>query len=433
MEVPLSEIQIGPRHRKAVTEIDRLAASIQEVGLLQPIVVTPEMRLVAGFRRIAAYRQLGRETIPAVVAANLDEALLLLKAERDENICRVEMTVEERLSMGEAIEPLERAAAAQRQEASTIAAGKASAAARLAASRRADLAQAVIDTGYAPPGSPFVVLPVNARKTFPNAKQDESKRALAIAAEAAGMTRPTYEKGQAVRAAAKADPVKFQPLVDEMNRTGKVDGVYKRLATIKAAEGIQAEPPPLPTGPFRVLVVDPPWRYDSRAEDPTHRAANPYPTMTVEELCKMPVAQLACDDAVLWLWVTNAFLPDVWRIVEAWGFKYKTMLTWAKDRMGTGDWLRGQTEHCLLCVRGKPTLTLTNQTTLLNGPLRAHSQKPDEFYAMVESLCPGSKVELFARQAREGWVSHGNECRAGELAAKAAKPEHDRAELAVAA
>ena len=77
--------------------------------------------------------------------------------------------------------------------------------------------------------------------------------------------------------------------------------------------------------------------------------------------------------------------------------------------MGTGDWLRGKTEHCLLCIKGKPTIRLTNQTTAIAGPLRKHSQKPDEFYAMVEAMCPGSKVEVFARQTREGWTAHGDE------------------------
>ncbi|MGA2513319.1 MAG: MT-A70 family methyltransferase, partial [Candidatus Limnocylindrales bacterium] len=91
------------------------------------------------------------------------------------------------------------------------------------------------------------------------------------------------------------------------------------------------------------------------------------------------------------------------------GFEPKTILTWAKDRMGTGDWLRGQTEHCLMCVRGHPTVTLTNQTTLLHGPMREHSRKPDEFFTLVESLCPGSKLELFAREARPGWAAWGAE------------------------
>jgi N6-adenosine-specific RNA methylase IME4 len=75
-----------------------------------------------------------------------------------------------------------------------------------------------------------------------------------------------------------------------------------------------------------------------------------------------------------------------------------------------GDWLRGQTEHCIMAVRGKPTVVLTNQTTLLHGPVRAHSQKPDEFYELVESLCPAPRYAyLFSREQREGWDMHGDE------------------------
>ena len=80
------------------------------------------------------------------------------------------------------------------------------------------------------------------------------------------------------------------------------------------------------------------------------------------------------------------------------------------NKLGTGDWLRGQTEQCLLAVRGNPIVELTNQTTLLHGPVRAHSQKPEEFYALVEHLCPAPRyAELFQRTSRPGWDGHGDE------------------------
>ena len=88
---------------------------------------------------------------------------------------------------------------------------------------------------------------------------------------------------------------------------------------------------------------------------------------------------------------------------------YAFQQEFTKDRMGTGDWLRGQTEHCLMAVRGKPTIKLTNQTTLIHGPMREHSRKPEEFYAMVEALCPGSKHELYQRASRKGWSGDGAE------------------------
>jgi N6-adenosine-specific RNA methylase IME4 len=95
---------------------------------------------------------------------------------------------------------------------------------------------------------------------------------------------------------------------------------------------------------------------------------------------------------------------------RAWGFRPKTVLTWLKNRIGTGDWLRGQTEHCLFAVRGKPTVQLTNQTTALQAPAGAHSAKPEAFYEMVEALCPAPRyAELFQRRARPRWDGHGDE------------------------
>lgn len=179
----------------------------------------------------------------------------------------------------------------------------------------------------------------------------------------------------------------------------------------QVAEQIRSEPKPFPDGPFRVFVADPPWQYASRVDDATHRARNPYPDMTVEAICGLRdyVVPRATDDAVLWLWTTNAFMRDAFTVLDAWGFEHKTILTWVKDQMGTGDWLRGQTEHCLMAIKGRPVVTLTNQTTVLAAPRSKHSAKPDEFYALVESLCPGSKLEMFARKKRDGWESWGAE------------------------
>jgi N6-adenosine-specific RNA methylase IME4 len=131
--------------------------------------------------------------------------------------------------------------------------------------------------------------------------------------------------------------------------------------------------------------------------------------MDIEEIKRLPVPSLAHTDCILWLWTTNAFMRQAFDCLDAWGFQNKTILTWTKDRLGLGDWLRGKTEHCLMAVRGKPLVTLANQTTHLAGPLREHSRKPEEFYALVESLCPGNKVELFSRQKREGWQTSGAE------------------------
>jgi N6-adenosine-specific RNA methylase IME4 len=222
----------------------------------------------------------------------------------------------------------------------------------------------------------------------------------------------TLQKIVAVVAAAEAEPERFGKLLADMDRTGRVNGVHRRLKIARQAELIRKEPPPLPgNGPYRVIVADPPWPYEERQEDPSKRGVSPYPTSSIAEICDTPVASIAHQDSILWLWVTNYYMRHGFEVLDAWGFRPKTILTWAKQHFGNGDWLRGQTEHCILAVRGKPIVTLTNQTTLLHAPKRAHSQKPVEFYDLVELLCPAPRhADLFSRYHHNSkWDCHGDE------------------------
>jgi N6-adenosine-specific RNA methylase IME4 len=234
-------------------------------------------------------------------------------------------------------------------------------------------------------------------------------------AKAVNVAPRTMQKAITVHEAAKTSPAvaamipKIQAGELSHDEALKVVKLEKKQAL---AEQLRSEPVPMPTGPYRVIVADPPWQYEKRAEDITHRGRNPYPDMSTDAICALPVHKLACDDAVLWLWTTNAFMRDAFRVLDAWGFEERTILTWVKNRMGTGDWLRGKSEHCILAIRGRPLVQLANQTTVLYAPLREHSRKPDEFFALVDALCPGSKVELFAREARPGWAAWGAETEA---------------------
>jgi N6-adenosine-specific RNA methylase IME4 len=225
-------------------------------------------------------------------------------------------------------------------------------------------------------------------------KPAESKRMHAAASV------PKEEREKVYEAAQKAKrPVAANALPKIARQKRKVERINE----------LRKQPLPQPSGRFNVIVIDPPWRYESRTEDITHRGRNPYPDMAINEIKALPVTDHAEDNCVLWLWTTNSFMREAFECLDAWGFQHKTILTWAKDRMGTGDWLRGKTEHCLLSVRGRPLVELTNQTTLLQAPLREHSRKPDEFYTMIEALCPGTRLEFFAREQRTGWQAWGAE------------------------
>jgi N6-adenosine-specific RNA methylase IME4/ParB-like chromosome segregation protein Spo0J len=368
-------VRIRARHRRAIGDLSDLKTSMATLGLLHPIVVNERRVLIAGERRLRAAQALGWRTVPIRVVRTIDDALQALRAERDENTCRRDFQPSEAVALARDLEPFERKEAEARHAQGVKAGGKARHGKSAGNSRTA--------------------------KREPVAKD---KIAAAV-----GVDRKTLAKAEAVVAAAEAEPEKYERLREQMDRTGNIHGAYKQLEKAKQAEAIRAEPPPLPTGPFRVIIADPPWQYDLRAADLSHRASLPYPEMSIAAICALPVQTIATEDAVLWLWTTNAHMRDSYAVLDAWGFESKTILTWGKQKIGVGNWLRGQTEHCHLAVRGKPIVQLTNQSTLLFADAGAHSAKPDAFYELVEALCPGSKVELFQRTSRPGITGHGDE------------------------
>ncbi|MGH7963321.1 MAG: MT-A70 family methyltransferase, partial [Candidatus Binatia bacterium] len=156
------------------------------------------------------------------------------------------------------------------------------------------------------------------------------------------------------------------------------------------ADKIKQEPPPLPRGPYRVIVVDPPWQYHNRADDDTHRAANPYPSLSLDEIRALPIGEMAEEDCILWLWTTNAHLPEAFGIVQAWGFEYKTLLTWVKDKMGLGDWLRGPPSRTRTLAGPVPRSILPPNETTFPTPLTRAAMMRRR--ASGSSRCPGSSV-----------------------------------------
>ncbi len=182
------------------------------------------------------------------------------------------------------------------------------------------------------------------------------------------------------------------------------DKILARKAAVEELEKRAENLPPLQSQ-FSTIVVDPPWSYEGEYDPQGHRGTPPYPVMTIEAIKALPIP--FANDCFLWLWTTNAHLHDAFHILEAWGFEPKSVLTWAKDSIGLGKNLRGQTEHCILAVRGKPKLKLTNQSTLIRAPGREHSRKPDEFYKLVDELCEGPKLDYFGREPRPGWHVQG--------------------------
>jgi hypothetical protein len=307
----IADIKIGTRLRKDLGNIPAFARSFNQVDILQPVVITPNNELVVGGRRLAALQHLGHEEIPVTVRDVHD----IVRAQLAENSERKNFLPTEICAVYRVLEAEERAKAKQRQ------------------GERRDKH----------PGN------------FPGSSHGQVRDKIGALA---GVSGKTVEKIVAVCQAAEEEPEKYAQLVTDMDRTGKVSGAHKRLKVMRQAEAILREPPPLPArGPYRVGTADPPWPFGA---DPYFRkGASPYPEMSIAEICALPVASIMHEDSIFLLWTTNRFLREAFQVLDAWGFEYRTTLTWAKDRHNAlGDWLWGQTEHCLVATRGKPTVVI---------------------------------------------------------------------------
>lgn len=171
---------------------------------------------------------------------------------------------------------------------------------------------------------------------------------------------------------------------------------------------------------FGTLLADPPWRFANRTGKmaPEHRRLSRYATMTLQDIMALPVQQLMLPKSHLYLWVPNALVLEGLKVMQSWGFTYKTNLIWYKvrkdggpDRRGVGFYFRNVTELVLFGTRG--TLRTLDpgrrQENMIVSRKREHSRKPDELYDIIEQCSLGPYLELFARQTRPGWAHWGNE------------------------
>lgn len=176
------------------------------------------------------------------------------------------------------------------------------------------------------------------------------------------------------------------------------------------AEKIEELATPLEAqGLFQTIVIDPPWDWGDEGDINQFGRAKPdYHTMPIEDIEKLPVAKIADDNCHLYLWVTNRSLPKAFRLIEAWGFRYITCLTWVKPSIGMGNYFRGDTEQVLFAVKGSQPLKRKDVGTHFEAPRgQGHSAKPDLFYDLVESCSYGPYIDIFGRKDRQGWSVWG--------------------------
>jgi hypothetical protein len=167
---------------------------------------------------------------------------------------------------------------------------------------------------------------------------------------------------------------------------------------------------------FNIIYADPAWSYQDKSC--SGNASDQYQTMSIEDICNLPVKDIADKDCVLFLWATYPLLPEALKVIEAWGFKYKSIaFQWVKLNKkngkpfyGLGRWTRGNTEPCLIATKGKPSRVSYSVFQLIQTPIERHSKKPDIVRDKIVQLMGDlPRIELFARNKVEKWSAWGNE------------------------
>lgn len=231
---------------------------------------------------------------------------------------------------------------------------------------------------------------------------------------ASGLSEGTIHKARVIAAKAP-EPVKEQLRRGEVSidrAYQDIRGQERRAERVERLNALASGNAPLaPPQRYPVLYADPPWQYEHVKTD-NRSLDNQYPTMALDEICALPVADAVTPDAILFLWATSPKLAEAMRVLNAWGFTYRTSMVWVKDQIGMGYYARQQHEFLLIATKGEPPVPLpeARPASVVNAPRTAHSAKPPIFAELIERMYPDlPKAELFAREARAGWWAWGNQ------------------------
>jgi len=187
------------------------------------------------------------------------------------------------------------------------------------------------------------------------------------------------------------------------------------MTELRLREDIRTALPKLPAAWYQTILADPPWAEVGGGKI-CRGAQGHYSLMKQKDLLELAsqVKRVTAPDAHLYLWVTNTFLEDGLELARAWGFEYKTLITWGKDRFGLGQYFRGQTDQCIFAVKGVLPYKVEEGKrqqgrTLITAPRMEHSSKPLEMRTMIERVSYGPRLELFGRKVPAEWDAIGLE------------------------
>ena len=387
---PVSAIKMGPGRREVDTKkVVELVDSIKTVGLINPITVTSDQKLVAGAHRLEACKSLGWKDIPCVIYDGSDLQRELV--EIDENLVRLEL---DPISIGEL---------AIRRDEILDAFGK--------RAKRGD--NRFTKKNRCAPGAHLQKTTNEIASEVgmsPRALLENKQLARDLTPKAKEVVRRSDVTKKDALKIARMEPKKQNEIAEKLS-SGKAKSLVDARRLI-AKENV-AEPVPLADdAKYRVIYADPPWSYGNKLTDGYGAAENHYPTMTTDDLSALPVGEMTEDNAVLFLWTTSPLLEECFDVIKAWGFKYKTSFVWDKVRHNMGHYNSVRHELLLVCTKGSctPDVSKLFDSVVVCERSDKHSEKPEIFRQMIETLYThGKKLELFARKKTAGWSAWGNQ------------------------
>ena len=244
-------------------------------------------------------------------------------------------------------------------------------------------------------------------------RENETNYQVAQIAQVSDKTVQRYKKIQEkasdeIKAKVDSGEISINQGYQQVKRAEKENRQEERR--VENTEKIEKLATPLDAqGLFQTIVIDPPWDWGDEGDVNQFGRAKPeYSTMPFDEIKNLPVNKIADENCHLYLWVTNRSLPKAFTLIDVWGFRYITCLTWCKPSIGMGNYFRGSTEQVLFAVKGSQPLKRHDVGTYFTAPRGdGHSAKPDEFYRLVESCSYAPFIDIFGRKARDGWSVWG--------------------------
>ena len=385
----IDDIKI-PSHRKTRGNIEQLANSIRDLGLLNPITLTTSYRLIAGYHRYLACKSLGWQDIPANIVT-LD-ALHAELAEIDENLQRQELTVLERAEQLARRKNIYEEVYPQTKHGGD----------RVSDEAKKQVAESATwsfnkDTAAKTKISERVI-------------REDTQIANDIAPAVKDIIRDTDLADR------KTDLLSISRLSPDhqMQVAQKILSGVNTVSEARRQVLVETAPPPpqMPSNKYRVIYADPPWSYGNTQPDYFTEQRDHYMTMPLPDICNMPIKALAEDNAVLFMWVTSPMLEESFQVVSAWGFKYKSSFVWDKILHNMGHYNSVRHEMLLVCTRGSCQPDIRKLFDSVYSEERTqHSKKPEHFRSVIDTIYPnGRRIELFARNVTaRGWDVYGNQ------------------------